>query len=720
MKKLTLFFAASVLLFNSLAAPMVTVAASTSFDEIAEETIASNKEETEEEADQKAEEETDQKAEEETDQKAEEETDQKAEEEAEQKAQEEADQKAKEEVEQKAKEEAEQKAQEEAEQKAQEEADQKAKEEAEQKAKEEAEQKAKEEADKQAADQKAKEEADKQAADQKAKEEADKQAADQKAKEEADKQAADQKAKEEADKQVAEQKAKEEADKKAKEEANKQAAEQKAKEEADKKAKEEANKQVAEQKAKEEADKKAKEEANKQVAEQKAKEEADKKAKEEAAKQAAEQKAKEEAAKQAAEQKAKEEAAKQAADQKVKEETARLEKEKQLAEQQARNEIIRQEATNKASTTNLWQPKDGIISVLPNKTSQEFIDAIGPLAAEVAEEYGIYASVMIAQASLESAYGNSALATAPNYNLFGIKGSYEGRTANFQTLEDSGNGSMYSISAGFRKYPSYKESLEDYAKLLKNGVGGNSKFYAGTWKENTDSYKDATKFLTGRYATDTSYNKKLNGIIEAYNLTMYDNGANFKTTKNRYYIVKPHDTLNKIAKKEKVSVKQIMSLNKKIKNPNLIYPKDKLLIEKGRKITKRGKLTSTNDVIIKAREYLGVPYVWGGTTPLGFDCSGIVQYVYRDLGINLPRVTTQQEFAGPVVDFDDMEIGDLLFWGARGQTHHVAFYSGNGQMIMAPEPGDVVKEVPMSSYMPDFAVHIEKNLKKVSVGKDDK
>ena len=157
-----------------------------------------------------------------------------------------------------------------------------------------------------------------------------------------------------------------------------------------------------------------------------------------------------------------------------------------------------------------------------NQSTAEFIEEIGEDARKIGQENDLYASVMIAQAILESASGNSSLARTPNYNLFGIKGSFQGDSVKMATLEDNGSGSMYTISASFRKYPSYKESLQDYATLMTGGTLGRSTFYQGAWKSNTDSYKDATQYLTGRYATDTRYNEKLNGLIETYDLTQYD------------------------------------------------------------------------------------------------------------------------------------------------------------------------------------------------------
>ena len=169
-------------------------------------------------------------------------------------------------------------------------------------------------------------------------------------------------------------------------------------------------------------------------------------------------------------------------------------------------------------------------SVVKNQTTEEFIQTIGDDAQNIAWNEGLYASVMIAQAILETGSGNSQLARPPHHNLFGIKGSYQGKQVSFNTQEDKGNGQLYTIKSAFRQYPSYKESLEDYASLLKKGISGNPSFYQATWKENTPTYKEATKALTGKYATDTSYDKKLNALIETYNLTMYDSEPSVEET----------------------------------------------------------------------------------------------------------------------------------------------------------------------------------------------
>jgi Muramidase (flagellum-specific) len=198
---------------------------------------------------------------------------------------------------------------------------------------------------------------------------------------------------------------------------------------------------------------------------------------------------------------------------------------------------------------------------------QQFIDYIGNSARKLAANNDLYASVMIAQAMIESGWGTSGLASAPNYNLFGIKGDYKGESVNMGTQEDDGTGSLYSISSNFRKYPSYKESLEDYVSLLRGGTSGNSQMYAGAWKSNTQSYKDATKYLTGRYATDTTYADKLNSVIEKYNLTQFDTENDASQT----YTVAQGDTLQSIADKFNMSTDSLIKIND-LKTDNYIYP----------------------------------------------------------------------------------------------------------------------------------------------------
>ncbi|MFS0779233.1 NlpC/P60 family protein [Neobacillus sp. 3P2-tot-E-2] len=103
---------------------------------------------------------------------------------------------------------------------------------------------------------------------------------------------------------------------------------------------------------------------------------------------------------------------------------------------------------------------------------------------------------------------------------------------------------------------------------------------------------------------------------------------------------------------------------------------------------------SANAVIANAKQYLGVPYVWGGSTPSGFDCSGFVSYVYRSVGISLPRTSSAQQNVGTRISLNQLQPGDLVFRGSP--AYHVGIYIGGGQYIHAPQTGDVVKIAPFN------------------------
>lgn len=106
---------------------------------------------------------------------------------------------------------------------------------------------------------------------------------------------------------------------------------------------------------------------------------------------------------------------------------------------------------------------------------------------------------------------------------------------------------------------------------------------------------------------------------------------------------------------------------------------------------------SSNNVIAYASNFLGTPYVWGGTSPNpGFDCSGFVQYVYGHFGVSTGRTTYDQINHGTAVSRDQLQAGDLIFFGTSGNPTHVGIYLGNGAYIHAPRTGDVVKVSPLN------------------------
>lgn len=128
-----------------------------------------------------------------------------------------------------------------------------------------------------------------------------------------------------------------------------------------------------------------------------------------------------------------------------------------------------------------------------------------------------------------------------------------------------------------------------------------------------------------------------------------------------------------------------------------------------------GSLTATQrqTIVTAALKYAGqgIPYVWGGKTPAGFDCSGLAAWVYQDAGLSLPSYTVSEESYVATTDVrtkaDVMVVaqpGDLLFWGGHGASWHVAIYIGGGQYVEAPAPGKNVQieTVDEVNFMPNF------------------
>ena len=150
-------------------------------------------------------------------------------------------------------------------------------------------------------------------------------------------------------------------------------------------------------------------------------------------------------------------------------------------------------------------------------TASSFISKYKSDVTKASTKYNLYGSVMMAQAGLESGWGQSQLTTEAN-NFFGIKGAYNGASVSMPTTEYNSNGQMINTTANFKKYPSAYASFADNGSTLRNGTSWNSKYYSGSWKENAATYEDAANALTGKYATAPNYGQSLITVIQTYNL----------------------------------------------------------------------------------------------------------------------------------------------------------------------------------------------------------
>jgi cell wall-associated NlpC family hydrolase len=111
-------------------------------------------------------------------------------------------------------------------------------------------------------------------------------------------------------------------------------------------------------------------------------------------------------------------------------------------------------------------------------------------------------------------------------------------------------------------------------------------------------------------------------------------------------------------------------------------------------------------IVATARRFMGLQYLWGGTSAYGFDCSGFTYTIYRRFGIPIPRDADRQALHGTPVARASLRPGDLVFFagpGGTGAVHHVAIYIGSGEVIQAPHTGAAIEIVPLATMMSEYA-----------------
>lgn len=216
---------------------------------------------------------------------------------------------------------------------------------------------------------------------------------------------------------------------------------------------------------------------------------------------------------------------------------------------------------------------------------------------------------------------------------------------------------------------------------------------------------------------------------------------NLNNSQNTYHIVKHGETLSGIAKDHQLSLQKLYDINGNYDaNHTTIKAGDKVKVkddgqpsewqkahaaqqqqstqtqtqqtaapaqQQGSNFTGATLSGTSAQKIVQLAQQLansGIPYVWGGTTPAGFDCSGLAQYVYRNAaGINLPRTANAQAGVSSIKSVSAAQPGDMLFWSNNGSAsgvYHVAIYIGNGQYIAAPQEGQNVQVQSINAYFP--------------------
>jgi peptidoglycan endopeptidase LytE len=208
-------------------------------------------------------------------------------------------------------------------------------------------------------------------------------------------------------------------------------------------------------------------------------------------------------------------------------------------------------------------------------------------------------------------------------------------------------------------------------------------------------------------------------LIVAGTAPAANQASNVPPTTN--YTVKPGDTLWSIARAYNTTVDTIKTMNN-LTTDNLSL-EQKLLVagtapaassgtssiantstasksDNTQVASRSGSTTLAGSVLSKAAQYLHTHYVWGGTSPRGFDCSGFVQYVYRQYGYSLPRTAADQAAVGKKVSKKDLKPGDLVYFASGGAIDHIGIYAGNGKFIhsSSPRSGGVIYSSLSESY----------------------
>lgn len=223
-----------------------------------------------------------------------------------------------------------------------------------------------------------------------------------------------------------------------------------------------------------------------------------------------------------------------------------------------------------------------------NVDKKAFINEISNEIKPLAEKHDLYASIMIAQAIVESDWGQTDYAQAPYYNLFGLEGQYQGKSA---MLDKKDAETGQTEKKEMKQYGSYKEAIQDYIEIIKTtSRDGNENYFSGSWRSNANDYKTAAAALEGRFNDDKGYVQKLVSTIQEHDLTSYDatepvtppvaQPAAAAPEQAKEYTVQSGDTVNSITNQFGIGVQEFTDWNN-IDDSGNIYEGQKVVVGNG-------------------------------------------------------------------------------------------------------------------------------------------
>ncbi|WBW95012.1 C40 family peptidase [Oceanirhabdus sp. W0125-5] len=325
-----------------------------------------------------------------------------------------------------------------------------------------------------------------------------------------------------------------------------------------------------------------------------------------------------------------------------------------------------------------------------NKKLKSFLSAL-ILSTILSSNFSVLAHSSSEQIKEKAQYLNN-----QNSNLEEIQDKIDELSKIITILELSIVGEQFEINKNINENKELKKSITNYENDILNLLNereNNKELYEETLK-NIDSFEfseDTEKlFLNKLNYQYTVVQEKIEDLIRKKIVKKDGLEKDYLEKENR--ITESKKLLSKFEEELHNNEFQLKDFQIKkdnifldIKNTEKVI--DDILSRVNNQLNIKGE-----EIITYAKSFLGTPYLWGGTKPeTGFDCSGFIQYVYKDFGIKLGRTTYNQIKDGTHIQKENLKPGDLVFFGSWNNPYHNGIYVGDGKFIHSPKTGDVIK-----------------------------